>query len=117
MLQLSFVGGLIGNYVNFSEAQQAALLMLGQRQEVAASDAEAAAMVNRMESLPPHPEVPDALKKLAGTPLTVVALVNSLQQVGEAQLANAGIRGYFQRVIGRHRAGAQTRPGTLPGGR
>jgi 2-haloacid dehalogenase len=99
MLQLSFVGGLTGNYVNFSEAQQAALLMLGQRQGVAVSDAEAAAMVNRMESLPPHPEVPAALKKLADTPLTVVALVNSLQQVGEAQLANAGIRGYFQRVI------------------
>jgi 2-haloacid dehalogenase len=99
MLQLSFVGGLTGNYVTFSEAQQAALLMLGQRQGVAVSNAEAAAMVNRMESLPPHPEVPGALKKLADTPLTVVALVNSLQQVGEAQLANAGIRGYFQRVI------------------
>ena len=41
----------------------------------------------------------DALKKLADTPLTVVALVNSLQRVGEAQLASAGIRGYFERVI------------------
>ncbi len=99
MLQLSFVGGLTRNYVSFSEAQHAALLMLGQRQGVDVSDADAVAMVNRMESLPPHPEVPDALKKLADTPLTVVALVNSLQRVGEAQLASAGIRGYFERVI------------------
>src|SRR5260370_22720990 len=99
MLQLSFVGGLTGNYVSFSEAQRAALLMLGERQGVAVSDSDAVAMVDRMESLPPHPEVPDALKKLAGTPLTVVALVNSLQAVGEAQLANAGIRRYFERVI------------------
>ena len=99
MLQLSFVGGLTRNYVNFSEAQRAALLMLGERQGVAVSDLDAVAMVHRMNSLPPHPEVADALKKLAGTPLTVVALVNSLQEVGEAQLANAGIRGYFERVI------------------
>ncbi len=99
MLQLSFVGGLTGNYVSFSEAQRAALLMLGLRQGVDVSDADAVAMVNRMESLPPHPEVPDALKKLADTPLTVVALVNSLLRVGEAQLAGAGIRGYFERVI------------------
>jgi 2-haloacid dehalogenase len=99
MLQLSFVGGLTGNYVNFSEAQRAALLMLGERQGVAVSDPDAVAMVDRMNSLPPHPEVADALKKLVGTPLTVVALVNSLQPVGEAQLANAGIRGYFEHVI------------------
>src|SRR5260370_40328321 len=99
MLQLSFVGGVTGNYVSFSEAQRAALLMLGERQGVAVSDSDAVAMVTRMGSLPPHPEVPDALKKLADTPLTVVALVNSLQRVGEAQLASAGIRGYFERVI------------------
>ena len=99
MLQLSFVGGLTGNYVDFSDAQQAALHMLGERQGVTVSDDAAAAMVGRMNSLPPHPEVPGALKELAGTSLTVVALVNSLQSVGEDQLANAGIRGYFERVI------------------
>lgn len=99
MLQLSFVGGLTGNYVNFSQAQEAALHMLGERQGVTVSDEAAAAMVGRMNSLPPHPEVPGALKELTGTSLTVVALVNSVQSVGEEQLANAGIRGYFERVI------------------
>jgi 2-haloacid dehalogenase len=55
MLQLSFVGGLTGNYVSFSEAQRAALLMLGERQGVAVSDSDAVAMVDRMESLPRTP--------------------------------------------------------------
>ena len=118
MLQLSFVGGLTGNYVNFSDAQQAALHMLGERQGVAVSEEAAAAMVGRMNSLPPHPEVPGALKELAGTSLTVVALVNSLQSVGEDQLANAGIRGYFERVISADSVqGAQARPGTVSCGR
>jgi 2-haloacid dehalogenase len=99
MLQLSFVGGLTGEYVDFSTAQHAALLMLALRHGVTLSENDAVDMVNRMNSLPAHPEVEDALRRLSGTALTAVALVNSLQSVGEAQLSNAGIRGYFDRVV------------------
>ena len=92
--------------------------MLGERQGVTVSDDAAAAMVGRMNSLPPHPEVPGALKELAGTSLTVVALVNSLQSVGEDQLANAGIRGYFERVISADSVKAlKPAQGTVSGGR
>src|SRR5580658_9992735 len=41
------------------------------------SDAEVDQMVLRMSSLPSHPEVPEALRRLRETPLNVVALVNS----------------------------------------
>jgi 2-haloacid dehalogenase len=99
MLQLSFVGGLTGEYVDFSTAQHAALLMLALRHGVTLSENDAVDMVSRMNSLPAHPEVEDALRRLSGTTLTAVALVNSLQSVGEAQLSNAGIRGYFDRVV------------------
>jgi hypothetical protein len=44
-----------------------------------------------MESLPPHPEVAGALEA-RGYPLRLVALVNPLQVVGEAQLNHVGIR-------------------------
>jgi 2-haloacid dehalogenase len=99
MLQLSFVGGLTGEYVDFSTAQRAALLMLAARNGVTISKDDAIEMVNRMNSLPPHPEVAGALQRLRDSALVAVALVNSLQAVGEAQLANAGIRRYFERVI------------------
>jgi len=99
MLQLSFVGGLTGEYVDFSTAQRAALLMLAARNGVTISKDDAIEMVNRMNSLPPHAEVAGALQRLSDSPLVAVALVNSLQAVGEAQLANAGIRRYFERVI------------------
>jgi 2-haloacid dehalogenase len=99
MLQLSFVGGLTGEYVDFSTAQHAALLMIAERHGRTVTDEDATAMVNRMSSLPAHPEVAEALGRLRATPLKVVALVNSLASVGEAQLTNAGIREYFDQVV------------------
>jgi 2-haloacid dehalogenase len=99
MLQLSFVGGLTGEYVDFSTAQHAALLMVAERHGRTVTDDDATTMVNRMSSLPPHPEVAGALGRLRETPFKVVALVNSLQSVGETQLTNAGIREHFDQVI------------------
>ena len=100
MLQLAFVGGLSGEYVDFSTAQHAALLMLAERNGLAITEAAATEMVNRMSSLPPHPEVAGALALLRETtPLKVVALTNSVQSVAKEQLTNAGIRGYFDDVM------------------
>jgi 2-haloacid dehalogenase len=99
MLQLSFVGGLTGEYVDFSTAQNAALRMLADRVGKPITAAQADEMVQRMNSLPPHPEVPDALRRLRRTPLKIVALVNSLEVVGDAQLASAGVRDCFDAVI------------------
>lgn len=99
MLQLSFVGGLTGDYVDFSTAQRAALDMLARRHGRDITTDQAAQLVSRMSSLPPHPEVGGALRMLRGTALKTVALTNSVATVAEAQLANAGIRDYFDDVI------------------
>lgn len=99
MLQLSFVGGIVGSYVDFTSAQRAALSMVARKAGVEITSDDIVAMVDRMSSLPPHPEVPDALATLNGSGLTVVALVNSLASVGEQQLKHAGIRDAFDAVI------------------
>src|SRR5688500_14031723 len=62
MLQLAFVGGLSGEYVDFSAAQHAALLMLGEKVGRTVDPVEATDMVERMSSLPPYPEVAEALR-------------------------------------------------------
>lgn len=98
MLQLSFVGGLTGAYVSFTEAQEAAFLMLASRQGLDLTFADADAMVDRMTRLPSHPEVPAALRRLKQAGTTIVALANSTQQVVEAQLDFAGLRQYFDAV-------------------
>lgn len=99
MLQLSFVGGLTGEYVDFTTAQHAALGMLAARTGKQVSAAQAAAIVGGMSSLPPHPEVPAALARLRASGATMVALTNSVQAVAEAQLDFAGLRGHFDAVI------------------
>ncbi len=99
MLQLSFVGGVTGEYVDFTTAQHAALEMVARRRGQLLSDEAAREIVAGMSSLPPHPEVPDALVRLAVTPLRVVALTNSTQDVAEAQLRNAAIARQFEAII------------------
>jgi 2-haloacid dehalogenase len=99
MLQLAFVGGLTGEYVDFTTAQHAALRMLADRTGTTVSDADARAVVDAMSSLPPHPEVREALTRLRDTPLTVIALTNSVLLVAEAQLQHAGLRDLFDAVI------------------
>jgi 2-haloacid dehalogenase len=99
MLQLSFVGGLTGSYVDFTTAQRAALRMLARREGVTLDDSTVDRTVELMKTLPAHPEVPAALRRLAETEARVVALTNSVQHVAEAQLTNAGLRDVFDRVI------------------
>ncbi len=99
MLQLSFVGGLTGRYVDFGTAQRAALRMVAQRAGATVSDDSVKALVDRMRSLPAHPEVADALAQLGDTPLKVTALTNSSRAVAEEQLTSAGLRDLFDEVF------------------
>jgi 2-haloacid dehalogenase len=99
MLQLAFTGGLTGQYVDFTTAQRAALAMLAEREGVPLTASVIDALAGRMSSLPPHPEVPGALAALARTRLRLVALTNSVQHIATAQLASAGLTGFFEAVI------------------
>ena len=58
MLQLGFVSGLTGRYVDFGTAQRAALEMLGTEVD--------AGVVDAMRSLPPHPDAAPALDRRRG---------------------------------------------------
>jgi 2-haloacid dehalogenase len=99
MLQLSFVGAITGHYVDFTTAQHAALSMLAARtgRDVDASTADE--IVGAMKSLPPYPEVADALARLRDSGLAMAALTNSVSEVAEAQLVNAGLRDRFEHVL------------------
>jgi 2-haloacid dehalogenase len=91
MLQVAFVGGLTGQYVDFTTAQRTALAMLAKRQRVTLSQEHADAIVNGMRTLPPHPEVHDAMARLRSR-FRLVALTNSPTNVAEAQMQNSGLR-------------------------
>jgi 2-haloacid dehalogenase len=98
MLQLAFVGGLTGRYVDFSAAQRAALEMLGERYGVAL-DGVADDVAAAMRALPPHPEVAAALDVLRAAGLPLAALTNSPLEVAQDQLRGAGLADRFEAIL------------------
>jgi len=99
MLQLSFVGGLTGAYVDFTSAQHAALRMVATRAGVDVSDAQAEAIVGGMRTLPSHPDVPGALQRLRDAGFRQVTLTNSPLDVVRDQLTNAGLAELFDAIL------------------
>ena len=97
MLQMSFVGGLTGEYIDFSTAQRNALAVLSARQRVTLSGDRSAAILDGMKTLPPHAEVRAAMERLRGR-YRLVALTNSPALVAEAQLRNSGLRDLLEAV-------------------
>lgn len=95
MLQLSFVGGLTSQYVDFTQAQTAALQMLAQRAGKTLAPADYDAIVGGMRRLPPHPEVIEALGRLKAAGFRQVTLTNSPLDVAREQLAFAGLTDLF----------------------
>jgi 2-haloacid dehalogenase len=113
MLQLSFVGGLTGRYVDFSTAQRAALRMLGARTGTEVDHAVVELIVGGMQRLPPHAEVPDALARLRAAGQRQVALTNSPLEVARAQLRYAGIAELFDDALSADEV-RELKPGPRP---
>jgi 2-haloacid dehalogenase len=99
MLQLAFVGGLVGRYVDFTTAQRGALEMLAALRGVELDDEQREGILDGMRTLPPHPEVPEALDRLRGEGFALAALTNSPLAVAEDQVRNAGIVDRFDAVL------------------
>lgn len=99
MLQLAFTGVITNDYVNFTDAQHAALSLLGRRRGIEISDATANEIVGAMEHLPAYPDVRPGLELLRSSGFKVAALTNSILAVAEAQLRNAGLRDLFDAVL------------------
>jgi 2-haloacid dehalogenase len=99
MLQLAFLGGLTGRYIDFTTAQRAALAMIAAMQGVELGDAARDEIVDAMRALPPHPDVEPALSELRAAGLTVAALTNSPLDVARDQLERAGLVDRFDAIL------------------
>jgi 2-haloacid dehalogenase len=99
MLQIAFVGTITGSYVDFTTAQHAALRMVAAQRSHNLGDADADRIVGMMSQLPAYPEVDTALRRLVDAGFRIAALTNSVKDVAEAQLTNAGIRRNFEHVL------------------
>jgi 2-haloacid dehalogenase len=99
MLQLSFVGGLTGRYVDFPSAQRAALTMLAETTGTQLDHEDGERIVDQMRRLPPHGDAAPALDRLRDAGLTLAALTNSPLDVARDQLAHAELVDRFDAVL------------------
>ena len=98
-LQLWLTEMVTGVYQEFGTIGGAALKMLAESRGVKLSDDEVGEILGAMEEMPPHPEVEESLSRLRNAGFRLATLTNSTRRVGEAQIENSGLRGYFEQTL------------------
>lgn len=88
---------LSGGYVPFGELGGAVLRMQGAIAGVTVTDAELASVRKAIAAMPPHPEVPGALRRLRDAGFRLFGFTNNPRAVCEKQMAHAGIADLFER--------------------
>ena len=99
LLQSAFLSTLFGHYIDFGTLGAAALDMVSEKRGQAVPPEQKDAILRGMRSLPPHPEVPEALARLRGAGVRLAALTNSSLETGRAQIEYAGLRPFFEQVL------------------
>lgn len=90
---------LIGNYVDFADIALRSLEMTAQTRSAHLSEEDAASIRSAMKALPPHRDVPGALRRLRQAGFRLIALTNSPQPLVEAQMQSAGLTSEFEKII------------------
>ena len=90
---------LSGGYTEFGTLSVAVLHMVAKIRHVTLEDGDISDFADTMRSLPPHPEVPEALGRLADAGFRMVTLTNSAPEPGKALLDKAGLSHHFERLF------------------
>jgi 2-haloacid dehalogenase len=84
-------------YVPFTEIGGAVMQMLARTKGIAISEADKAELTDDFASMPPHPEVPGALRKLRDNGFRLFTLTDNLLEIQGRQLEQGGIIDLFER--------------------
>ena len=88
---------LAGIYVPFTDIGGAVLQMLAATRDLEVSDADAAELTDRFATMPPHPEVPAALRRLRDHGFRLFTLTDNTLAISGRQLEHAGVIDVFER--------------------
>ena len=86
-----------GVYVPFTDIGAAVLQMLAATRGITISDADGAELTNRFASMPPHHEVPEALRRLRDHGFRLFTLTDNTLEISGRQLTHGGIIDLFER--------------------
>jgi 2-haloacid dehalogenase len=99
VLQSALLTVAAGPYANFSQVARAALEMIAERRGVQLGDDDRSLILGTVRRLPSHPDVAPAFELLKEAGFRMATLTNSTPDVAEAQLTNAGLKAYLERVM------------------
>ena len=88
---------LAGVYVPFTDIGAAVLDMLATTRGIKISDSDGAELTDRFASMPPHPEVPAALRRLRDHGFRLFTLTDNTLAISGRQLEHGGIIDLFER--------------------
>jgi 2-haloacid dehalogenase len=86
-----------GCYVPFTEIGAAVMKMLADTRGIKINDADKKELTEKFSTMPPHPEVPAALRKLRDAGFRLHTLTDNLLEVQTRQLTHGGIVDLFER--------------------
>ena len=99
LLHGSLVANTLDQYRPFDVIGAEALINLAARRGLLLRAEDAVAALAPMTRLPPHPDVLEGMRRLAGAGFEMVALTNGSHEVAEAQIGNAALGDLLGRVI------------------
>jgi 2-haloacid dehalogenase len=88
---------LAGVYVPFTDIGAAVLRMLAATRGITVGDADGVELTERFASMPPHPEVPAALRRLREHGFRLFTLTDNTLEISGRQLETAGLIDLFER--------------------
>jgi 2-haloacid dehalogenase len=88
---------LAGVYVPFTDIGGAVLRMLAATRDITITDTDAAELTDRFATMPPHPEVPAALRRLRDHGFRLFTLTDNTLGISGRQLERAGVIDVFER--------------------
>jgi 2-haloacid dehalogenase len=86
-----------GVYVPFTDIGAAVMKMLADTRGIKISDNDKKELTDKFSTMPPHPEVPSALRKLRNAGFRLFCLTDNLLEVQTRQLEHGGIVDLFER--------------------
>ena len=87
-------------YVPFTTVGIAVLRMLAATRDITVSEGDAAELTDRFATMPPHPEVPAALRRLRDHGFRLFTLTDNTLGISGRQLEHGGIIDLFERRFG-----------------
>ena len=99
MLGSALLFTVTGPYVDFGSHFRTALGLVAERRGIRVSPDDERAILAGVRALPAHPDARPALERLRAAGFRTAAFTNSVPDVEEAQLANAGLRDLFDEAL------------------